>query len=306
MDLWTLSLTLILFLIVLVAVAVQRPAAPAAGPVRSWVCYYGADRLSDTVVDADLVVVDGTCHRNLMRRPDGRPLYLGYVSIGEVAVGGPWWERATGGSFLLRHNGFWNAWTVDAADPKWQDLVAGEMVPAVLARGFDGIFIDGVDQALELTPAGSRDRQRCREALIGMIERIRKTHPGIKIALNRGLDLLDMTVTRIDFLVLEGLFSIYDAQAGNYRPVAPFGRDQVLGRLNQALRADPGLPVLTLDYAPDPSDDLAAGAVAFARENGFVPYVSTWRLDVVFALPEAPSKEEKAVAVTGMHTDAHG
>lgn len=297
MDIWTLSLTLILFLILLVTVVVQRQGVSAAGQVRSWVCYYGADRLPVAAAQADLVVLDGGCHRDLVRRDNGRPCYLAYVSVGEVAVDGPWWEKVAQAPFLVCHNDFWNAWTVNAADPKWQHLVVGEMVPEALVKGFDGIFIDGVDQALGLTRAGSPERQRCRLALAGLIGQIRKVHPGIKIALNRGLDLLDKVGNRIDFLVLEGLFSIYDAVAGHYRAVAPFERDQVLGRLKQGLRANPGLPVLTLDYAPNPGDELAAAAVAFARERGFVPYVSSWRLDAVFALPEAQSKEQQELSL---------
>jgi len=180
MDPWNLTITLILLLIVLVAVALQRP-APVPGPVGSWICYYGADRLPDNVADADLVVLDGACHRELARRDNGRPLYLAYVSIGEVAEGGPWWEKVAQASFLARRNDFWNAWTVDAADPKWQKLVVGEMVPAALAMGFDGIFIDGVDQALGLASAGSEDWRHSREGLIGLIEKIRKAHPKTKI-----------------------------------------------------------------------------------------------------------------------------
>jgi hypothetical protein len=278
----TASIALLLLLGLLITVAVQRPAIPAAGPVTSWVCYYGADRLPAAAAEVDLVVLDGGCHRDLPRNRRGRPIYLAYVSIGEVAVGGPWWSRVEDRAFLVRHNDFWNAWAVDVADPDWQDLVVGDMVTAALNQGFDGILIDGVDQALGLTPAGTPARERCRGHLTALIARIRRTHPAARIALNRGLEVLDSVGGRIDFLVLEGLFSIYDPDTRNYRPVAPFVRDQLLGHARRGRRAHPGLPVLTLDYAPFPGHELACQAAAFSRANGFVPYVSVWDLNTVF------------------------
>jgi hypothetical protein len=45
---------------------------------------------------------------------------------------------------------------------------------------------------------------------------------------------------------------------------------------------DPGIVVLTLDYAGPGQGDLARECIEFSRTRKFVPYVSTYELDRIF------------------------
>ena len=248
--------------------------------IERWICYYGLEAPAERYTGADLVVFGGRWHPPLVRRTDRGPHYLGYVSLGEVDGRGEWWPAVAGADFVVRENARWGSWVVDVRHPAWQELLTDRIVPAVLEEGFDGIFCDTLDAALSLAAWNDAETfAALRRAVVGILGRIRSRWPGRVLAVNRGLSILDRTAPLIDALVVEGLYSVYDADRGAYRRVGPETRRLMREPLDRGRAARPGLPVLTLDYAPDGAHPLAREALAAARAEGFVPYVAGERLD---------------------------
>jgi uncharacterized protein (TIGR01370 family) len=248
----------------------------------TWLCYYGLEAPPEAYAQFDLVVFDGTWHPALVRRADGGPVLLGYLSAAEVLEEGPLWPRARR-EILIRKKPRWNSWVLDLRDPGWRAFLVREAAPAILEQGFDGIFLDTLDSALALELWADPVRWRgTREAASQLVMDLRRCRPDMVIAVNRALPILGEIVPSMDLLVLEGLSSIYGGPKTGYVPVSPEERRRLLDWLEPGLAKRPGLPVLTLDYAPEDRPDLVENALARSRRKGFVPYVSTLELDRIY------------------------
>lgn len=250
---------------------------------KSWLCYYGTTFGADFYSRFDLVVLDGGSPPPLERTSPGRPVLLGYLSVGEIAVGGPAWELAEGQPYLVRKNPDWDSWLVDIRSPAWDDLLLGHAVPAILAKGFDGLFLDTLDSSLSLEggEAGA-GYPGVREALVRLIRKMKERRPDVLIAVNRGLPILPEIAGVIDYVVVEGLYSSFGGDGAGYVRVDEGTRATLVKQVREGLAVNPGLPVLTIDYAAIDQVGLAGDAVAFSRKQGFVPYVGTRELDDVY------------------------
>ena len=257
--------------------------APGGRRPDNWLCYYGAVFGPEIYTRFDLVVLHGHRHPPLERITAGRPVLLGYLSIGEVDIDGPGWDAAAGQPYLARENRFWTSWVVDVRDRRWQQLLFDRLIAEVLLEGFDGLFLDTFDSALALSADDQQGRfSGMDKALVEIVRRLRQTYPTIKICVNRGLPILADIAAEIDYILVEDLTSYYDEAKRAYRRVDDPIRSRLLAQVAAGRRANPGLSVLTLDYAGTDQADLVKEAISFSRAQGFVPYVSTIALDQIF------------------------
>ncbi len=251
-------------------------------PLQNWVCYYGNTRGEERYTRFDLAVLDGLNPPPLVRH-DGKPLYLGYVSIGEVHGSGPYWDLAQGRRFLVKENKAWNSWIVDIRDPQWQALLLNEILPAVAARGFDGFFLDTLDSALYLAEGKEGGKfAGVEQAAVELIGKMRKRYPEKLIAVNRGLRILPLLAGAIDFVIVENLYSYYDGKDDTHRRVDRETQDILLRQVRAGLAVKPMLTVLTIDYASPRDKTMADEAIAYSRERGFIPYVGNHLLDTIY------------------------
>ncbi|RJQ56063.1 MAG: hypothetical protein C4530_15350 [Desulfobacteraceae bacterium] len=276
----------IIFTIFLALFFTGRPAEAGAHKktaIKNWVCYYGNRFGPETYNRFDLAVFDGIRHPPLAKTRKGTPVYLGYLSVGEVDRTGPFWHLCEGSPFLLRKNGFWDSWIVDVRQPAWQNILFETAIPSVLKRGFNGLFLDTFDSTLSLVQGEGKGRfEGVRTALVDITRKIRSLYPNIYLAVNRGLPLLAEIADLIDFTVVEDLYSYYSEDQKAYVRVDPKTQAILLDHLEKALRANPGLTVLTLDYAEAHQKNLVKEAIVFSKSRGYIPYVSTYRLDEIF------------------------
>lgn len=268
-------------LLVLAAVALARPALCA--PIGNWLCYYGAECTVADYQRFDLAVLDGVKHPPLKHTAPGRPLLLGYVSVGEERPGGPAWVLVQHQNFVAGKNKNWGSYVIDMRSQKWQSILLDIIIPKVLAQGFDGVFLDTIDSALAL--AEGKDKAKytyMRAHVLAFLGKLRQRFPGIYIAMNRGLELMPAAAPLIDFLLIEDLSYEYDFETKTYRPVKPEVQKQLVDAAVRGQVANPRLTVLTLDYAKPDQQDAIRQSIEYSRSKGFVPYVSTVELDKVF------------------------
>ncbi len=241
------------------------------GPVRSYACYYGAGQLA-ALARRSLVILQpghyGPSDLAELRAAGTRA--LAYLSLGETASAGPetpWLLRD--GANGLATNAEWGTHYIDMRSEAFAREQLEEVIPAVLGRGFDGLFLDGLD---------AQDRfPMLRDAAVALVRSIRGRLPDAVLVANRAFTILDRIVDSLDGVMFES-FTSY-CRAGRYYDWSDGDLAWSEERARALRTLCPSLLVLALDYAhPDDRARIAA-SVGRARAHGFVPYVGTMALD---------------------------
>jgi uncharacterized protein (TIGR01370 family) len=238
--------------------------------VCSWAPVFGDSDLRRAGT-FDLVVVDAVRQRDghvdtsateLRQLHNGGALVLAYLSVGTVES---WRHYATDvpRSWTLAAIKRWTGERyVDARKRGWRALMARE-ARALAAAGFDGLYLDNLDVA-ELHPETAG-------GIVELAETLAAAVPELLLVAQNGLAVADRLP--IDGLAHEDVYWRWD---GGYRRSTDAERAALLPRLRE-LR-EQGLPVFTLDYAPQGSAG-ARKALASSLAEGFRPAVSVLDLD---------------------------
>jgi uncharacterized protein (TIGR01370 family) len=199
---------------------------------------------------------------------------------------------------LLSENPRWpGSFLVDLRSPSWTRLLLDRVIPSILDQGFDGLFLDTLDDAAHLERLDPVRYAGMTRASARLVRSIRARFPGVLLMMNRAYEILPEVDTEIDWVLGESVRADYDFDARVYRlvPDEPYRRQVSL--LQEALERRPRLRVLTLDYW-DPDDlDGIRRIYEEQRANGFVPYVSTLELDRI--VPEPPGAAGRAAPRSG-------
>lgn len=209
---------------------------------------------------------------------------LGYVSVGEVEKSRPYVAALDKAGALRAPNPHWpDARLADLRHAAWRAELIERAIPAILALGYDGIFIDTMDnaEAMERADPGAAGMVAAGAALIAAV---RQRFPAIRIMLNRGYAVLPQVAQHVDAVLGEAMASRWNFAERRYEMLSDSDWAWQADRLRAARTANPALTLATLDYW-DPADTRTVAAL-YARERaaGFLPYVATLALDRL--LPE--------------------
>jgi polysaccharide biosynthesis protein PelA len=260
-------------------------AASASTPFP-WAVCYTPNASPEQLHAFHVVVLDSDSHPPLdLLKGHGRYL-LGYLSLGEIESHRPYFEAAKAEGVLLRENPAWpGSFSVDFRNPRWRRRVMQDLVPAILASGFNGIFLDTLDDAAALERADPQEYRGMIAAAADLVGSLRQAFPQIRIMVNRGYDLLPQTAPLIDILLGESVYTTYDAEYKRYVRVPAPQYEQQVHSMREALRWNPRLRICSLDYW-DPSDIQEIRRIyQVERANGFAPYVATRELDRIVRAP---------------------
>lgn len=213
---------------------------------------------------------------------------LGYVSFGEVERSRPYFGALADASVLGPSNPNWpDARLADLRRPEWRDALLEDIIPDILSRGFDGIFIDTMDNA----EAMERDDPGANAGMIAagaaLLAAARARFPSIHIMLNRGYAVVPLAAGSFDILLAEALSSRWSFANRRYERTSDADWQWQADRLRSARQANPALTLAALDYW-DPADRAGVGALyARSRAAGCAPYVATLALDRLLPEPAA-------------------
>jgi polysaccharide biosynthesis protein PelA len=272
-----------------IAAACCAVAAPLGGGCRAermqpapqpFAVYYARTAPTEQLQRYNLLVLDNENHGPLRPLLTPARTVLGYLSVGEVGNHRSYFSAAREEGLLLMENENWKgSFMVDLRLSGWRKRVVDELVPSILAQGFDGLFLDTLDNAGHLERVDPVRFAGMKTAAVALVRELRERFPDAVIMLNRGYDLLDEAAPHIDAVLGESVYASYDFAAKEYRLVPePLYRQQ-LEILTGAKRRAPHLAVYTLDYW-NPEDRVGRRKIyEVQRSNGFVPYVATIELD---------------------------
>ncbi len=246
---------------------------------RTWVSYYSGGQIPQLlqydVVDID--VEDGAANYEpqdvAVLKSQGK-LVLSYINIGSAEPFRSYWSQVQ--PYILKKYPGWDEFYMDASKPGYRDVLLGTVVPQILGKGVDGLFLDNVD-------AGSdTGRSDVTAGIVELVRQIHASHPStLLIAQSSNLRVLTERGSdgRPFYQYVQGLAreEVSATYQGGYRKIPVRQSDAMLQTL--AAWRSKGLTVFTLDYAN--SKELAQYAIARARAYHLIPYVGIRELNRV-------------------------
>ena len=238
----------------------------------NYACYYGPAKLLD-LAHYNMIIVEPAYYTSTQvteLRSRG-VCVIAYLSIGyEPASGaGEGWHVIDPSTNLPVRDPRWDTLFVDCRSLAWQDYVLRERIPAILARGFQGLLLDNLD-VQESYPD-------TRPGVISLIQRVRRAHPDLVLVANRGFSVLDALATSVTAVLFEAFTTYHDGQRYTAWEGTDLAWTEIQARRLRSLNRE--WPILALDYAAPQDTDLRHLAAERARAHGFASFVTTWSLD---------------------------
>jgi polysaccharide biosynthesis protein PelA len=117
---------------------------------REMGCLYADRAPAEDFRGYGLLVFDADRHPAVEPLTKGGALVLGYLSLGEVNRDRAWFGEDPNwpGSHY-----------VDVRDAAWRKFVNARLVPEILAQGFRGVFLDSLDDPIELERRDPESRE---------------------------------------------------------------------------------------------------------------------------------------------------
>ncbi len=165
--------------------------------------YYG-DNASINYLNHFKVIVLDPDHYNYVFGL--KPFKYGYLSIGEVENFREYFKFVKKWNIFIGENPKWKgSYYVDLTNGKWQDFVVRYLIPSILAKGYNGIFLDTVDSLL----LNNKEQK-----VIDFINLIKRKYPKIKLMMNRGIEIADKV--NVDAILLESTITSYNFDTKKY------------------------------------------------------------------------------------------
>ncbi|RAR48468.1 endo alpha-1,4 polygalactosaminidase [Flavobacterium lacus] len=165
---------------------------------------------------------------------------LAYISLGEVNSNAIHYNLLK--NRTLGKNNNWNSYYLNLKD-KSTPVVLMSLIKKVLDKGFDGLFLDNIDNFSSFGPQFSQ-----RNDLIELIKRIKKTYPNHTLVQNSGLELIPDTKNFIDSILFESVATDFSFIDNLYKLRE---NSDFLERLKniKKLSTTYKIPVLLIEYA---------------------------------------------------------
>lgn len=271
--------------------------APAAGSrrpwneVHSWVYWLDNPDLAKLSASTfDLLVIDysadGSAGRAFnaaqiaqLRRTDPRRRVVAYLSIGQAEAYRGYWQKAWwpgSPGWLGAEDPDWrgNYW-VKYWEPAWRPIVY-RYLDAIIAAGFDGVYLDRIDAYQESYAAGHENDM---VQFVTDLAHYARTHAPLGedfgIIVQNAEELAENHPAYVRLVTGIGREEVY--QQATDIPTSQVTRSRTEGLLDRFLKNSRGRLVLTVDYAT--KTDLICEAYQRARARGYVPYVTQVELD---------------------------
>jgi polysaccharide biosynthesis protein PelA len=273
------------FIALTVLAGVSLVASPATTAFK-WAISYAQHPRPEEFQSFELIVLDSDASVSLpaLARP-GRDL-LAYLSLGEIEQHRPYFTWAKSAGILLGENPNWHgSFYVDVRQESWRRRVVDELVPAMLAAGFNGVFLDTLDDAAALEGQNPQSYRGMKTGAAALVRSLRDSFPRMCIMLNRGYDLFPAIAPFVDILLGESVYTTYETARRGYVRVPAAQYEEQVRRLNKARQANPKLKICSLDYWDPEARKEMRRIYRVERANGFAPYVATRELDRVVREP---------------------
>jgi uncharacterized protein (TIGR01370 family) len=260
------------------------PATTFAFAIGNGMLSGGPEAVADRLGGFGLVVVDGelaSADEVAALRSRGTTV-LGYLSVGTIEKWRSWYPRLK--RYRLAAWADWkDEWFADVSRRKLRRELAARIAPELLAKGFDGLFLDNVDMIETRNHAAQRPGMR---KLVLALANLTHSQGRLLFAQNGhwGLQKLGL-IDAIDGWNREDVTWTYDFDRKRYVHQRPAATRAALAELRDM--AGRGLITTATDYTRAGDRKALDESVANACDAGALPYVSDIGL-TARRLPDPP------------------
>lgn len=241
-----------------------------------WFVYYGAHLKEQDLSGIKLAILEPD-HISPHDFKKAKTQFFGYLSVGEVSQTRPYWKRLQ----TLEPNPDWpGATRMDIRSEAWRHLILDEIIPSILDKGYQGVFLDTVDTAIYLE---DRDQEKfigSKRSLISLIRAMKERYPKMKILINNGLEILPHVADVIDGVVVEDLYTRHNFKTLMSEPtpqeVVNF-KEPMLDDFKKNFHK----PVYNILYGTALDSELVHSAIKRSREKGYHWHLTTVNLDQI-------------------------
>lgn len=262
-------------ILAVLAFFISLPRAVMGNPSNiRWLVYYGDHLSPQDLQGIDLAIVDPDAI-SPKNYPSLKTKFLGYVSVGEAEVYRSYWPQIQGKDFIVEKNPVWkDAHLVDIRSQHWRKLLLNEIIPSVLQKGFQGVFLDTIDTAIYLEDKDPIQFKGSKKAMVKFVKTIKKKFPGILILPNNGLEILEEYGEIVHGVVVEDLYTQYDFS----KKVSRETPNEIIEYKEKILDKFQSLhkkPVFNILYEKSVNEPLAHKAIRRCLMKGYSWYLTT-------------------------------
>lgn len=239
----------------------------------SWFVYYGDFKNLKQWPPIDIAIFEAD-HLNAQAHLNGKTNYYGYLSLGEAEISRPYFQKIKGAEFVLDKNPNWPSHYIDIRSKTWQKIVLEELIPQILKKGYQGVFLDTIDTAAYLENKDPKKYAGSKKEMVDFIKKIRKTYPLLKIIPNNGLELLKDLGPVIDGVLVEDLHTQYHFKSKTYKKT-PQNVSESKSKILKEFMMATKKPVFSIVYAKNPKGPLAEYGIKASQDLGVQWYVTT-------------------------------
>lgn len=237
----------------------------------------GKPAVLEALKDFDLVVIDGEYagRSEVSALKSAGVIVLAYLSVGSIEKGRKWYKRVK--RYRLDHWDDWDEWYADTSKKGYRDIIAKNVTPSILKKGFDGLFLDNVDMV------ESHRRQKAgMYRLVSLLSALVHRKHGYLFTQN-GNESAASTMKYLDGWNHEDVTSTYNFDSKSYEKVPAGDTVKILEALKAAKAR--GKVVTTADYTAAGDTETDALSIANACSVGALPYISNIYLTRIPSVP---------------------
>lgn len=163
-----------------------------------------------------------------------------YMSLGEVNANAPHYQSLK--NYTLGKNEIWNSYYLNLKTEKTETVIM-EIIERTLAKGYDGMFLDNIDN---YTIFGPQKDQR--KELVTLLRNIKEKHPKSLFIQNAGLELIPETAAYVDAVAIESVASSYTFNDKKYALRDSKQFEETMARL-KTVNTNYKVPIILIEYA---------------------------------------------------------
>src|SRR5690606_13539657 len=129
-----------------------------------------------------ILVLDSDTNLSVRVLVNKDKLAMGYLSLTELKDTEAYFIAAREQDLLLEENGNWkDTHGVDIRNPLWARYLIEQAIPRLLHLGFNGLMLDGLDNAAAWENADPKNYGGMKDAAIRLVQAIRMHYPDIAL-----------------------------------------------------------------------------------------------------------------------------